>query len=209
MSNVSHTIGDGPFTPGQPPFEGPWNDVRDVIVKAPRFGGHGYATLETDDGPPLFPVRHKIIRELDPQPETVFEFGSLLGYFLMTAVDAAPSIARAGWIDTERDQPGSNEFCAENVKYVRSSVDTWYSTRTRDCLEFGQADLVQVDGAHSFPDCLTDLIWALELCPATIMIDDYKAIPEVKRAADVFAKWVDRPLEYHETVNGLAVIRRV
>lgn len=179
-----------------------YGDVRDVIIKAPRYGGHGYATLD------LFPVRHEIIRSLDPPPESVFEFGSLLGYFLMTAVVAAPTISRVGWIDVEADQGGSNEMCAENVRYARPSAQTWYSTRTRDCLIFGQADLVQVDGAHSFPDCLTDLVWALELCPETIMVDDYKAIPEVRRATDVFAKWVDKPVEYHETVNGLAVIRR-
>lgn len=213
MKPESHTIGAGTFTIGDPGADdGPFHDVRDLLVAAPRFGGHGYATLD------LFPVRHKIIRELDPPPMAVFEFGSLLGYFLMTACDAAPSISRVGWIDPEVDEPGSNERCAANVRYVfeqrgETPQWVWYDTITRNCREFDFADLVQVDGAHTYTDCFTDLMWALELRPTrgplTIMVDDYKAIAEVARATDDFARLVGRRVEYHETRNGLAVLRDV
>lgn len=185
---------------------GPFGDVRDVLVNAKHWGHHGYATAD------LFTVRYDLIRELVPQPRSVFEFGSLLGYFLLTALDAAPSISRVGWIDTETDVPDSNEFCLENIadyaeRHGRDNLDVFYDTRTRACLDFTQADLVQVDGAHSYPDCLTDLVWASMLRPHTIFVDDYAAIDEVRRATDEFAAWRGLEVEYHETVNGLAVLR--
>lgn len=185
--------------------EGPFGDIRDVLVEAPHWGNHGYATSD------IFTVRHKLIRELEPQPTSVFEFGSLLGYFLLTAVDAAASIRRVGWIDSEADIPNSNNFCAANLNDYglkhRHDFSLFYETRTRQCIDFGTADLVQVDGAHSYPDCLSDLVWALELRPETIFVDDYAAIPDVKRATDEFARWQGLEVEYHETVNGLAVLR--
>lgn len=187
--------------------EGPFGDVRDVITTAPNWygKGHGYATSD------IFTVRHKLIRELDPQPESVFEFGALLGYFLLTAVDGGSSINRVGWIDTEGDMPDSNKLCAENLadyceKHDRD-LSVYYETQTRLCMGFGFADLVSVDGAHSYGDCLTDLVWAMELRPKTIFADDYKAIPAVKDAVDEFAAWQGVEVEYHETVNGLAVLR--
>ena len=184
---------------------GPFGDVRDVITAAPNWGGHGYATSD------IFTVRHQLIRELDPQPESVFEFGALFGYFLLAAVNAAPSIKRVGWVDVELDVPESNRFCAENLADYCEKHDrelaVFYETQTRRCLEFGGADLVQVDGAHSYPDCLTDLVWALELAPRTVFVDDYAVIDGVRRATDEFAAWHGVQVEYHETVNGLAVLR--
>ena len=185
--------------------EGPFGDIRDVLVSAKHWGNHGYATSD------IFTVRHKLIREMDPPPVDVFEFGSLLGYFLLTAVDAAPSIRRVGWIDVELDVADSNQFCAENLNDYglrhRRDFSLFYHSQTRQCVNFGTADLVQVDGAHSYPDCLTDLVWALELKPRVIFVDDYAAIDGVKRATDEFARWQELETEYHETVNGLAVLR--
>jgi len=186
---------------GEPPF----GDVRDVLLASKHWGdpGHGYAMSD------IFTVRHRLIREL--APKSVFEFGALVGYFLMTALDAAPSIERIGWIDTEKDCPESNRICLENLQdYLHThdrGGDIFFAEQTRRCLEFRQADLVQVDAAHSYPDCLTDLIWAMELSPQTIFVDDYMAIDGVKRATDEFAAWQGLEVEYHPTVNGLAVLR--
>lgn len=185
--------------------DGPFDDVRDVIVSAPHWygPGHGYATSD------IFTVRHPLIRDLAPR--SVFEFGALLGYFLLTAVDAAPSINRVGWIDTEGDMPNSNTLCAENLADYAArhnrDLTVFYETQTRQCLTFDHADLVQVDGAHSYPDCLTDLIWAMELTPKAIFVDDYDAIEGVARATDEFAAWQGVQVEHHVTVNGLAVLR--
>lgn len=206
MKPEGHTIGAGNFTIGDPgPEDGPFNDVRDTLVQIP-YHGHGYMTLD------LFPIRHKIISEMDPPPMAVFEFGTLLGYFLVTACDAAPSIKRVGWIDPEVDMPGSNEKCKENIEWLfkqRGEVPqwVWYDEITRKCRDFDFADLVQVDGAHTYTDCITDCFWALELKPRMIMVDDTFAITEVKRATEDFARGLGIKPEYHETVNGLAVLR--
>src|SRR5262249_6772003 len=134
-----------------------YDDIRDVIVNAPCFGGHGYARMD------LFPVRHELIAALDPQPQSVFEFGALCGYFLLTAVDAAQSITKAGWVDVEWE-PNSNQRCWANLSdyFHRRARDCelWFDTRTNNSKNFGQADLIQVDAAHSYTDCLTDLFWA-------------------------------------------------
>jgi len=186
--------------------EPPFGDVRDVLTSSLYWGdpGHGYATSD------IFTVRHRLISELDPQPESVFEFGSLVGYFLLTAVDAAPSITRVGWIDLE-SAPFFNARCFANLaSYLHEHdrpKDLWYAKHTSQCREFGPADLVQVDAAHSYTDCITDLFWALDMKPRTIFVDDYEAIDGVKQATDEFARWQGVEVEYHTTVNGLAVLR--
>jgi hypothetical protein len=184
----------------------PYGDIRDVIVAAPNWGGHGYALMD------LFTVRWEIIRALDPQPASVFEFGTLLGYFLLTAIDASPTIRKVGWIDTELDFPGSNELADENVrdlfeKQGRPYDPLFWDETTRNCRTFSHADLVQVDGAHTYADCITDLFWARELTPRTIFVDDYLALDEVKLATNDFAQFFELPVEVYETVNGLAVLR--
>jgi hypothetical protein len=179
-----------------------YGNVKDVLLAAP------YPHNEYLD---IFPPRREIIARLSPPPESVFEFGALLGAFLLTACDAAPSIRRVGWIDNEAHQPGSNAMCAANIADYcatrKREVELFHNTVTRNASEFGQADLVQVDAAHSYPDCLTDLVWALELKPRVIFVDDYIAIDDVRRATDEFARWQGLAVERHETVNGLAVLR--
>jgi len=183
--------------------EGPFGDIRDTLEDLP-WVSHGYAFSD------IFTVRHQIIRELDPQPATLFEFGALNGYFLVTAVDAAPSIRKIGWIDIE-DEPFSNSRCYANLsRYFhdrKREHELWFGTRTNECRQFGPADLVQVDGAHSYTDTITDLYWALEMKPRTVFVDDYAAIEGVKQATDDFAQAQELEVEYHETVNGLAVLR--
>lgn len=204
-----HQVGVGDIRIGDPgPVAGHYGDVRDVLLELPNTG-HGYMTMD------LFPVRHKIISELVPRPTSVFEFGALYGYFLVTACDAAPEIDRIGWIDPEEHTTGSNELCQQNIyayyRQHRLAIDpsvVWCGETTQRCREFGTADLVQVDGAHTYTDCFTDLMWALELAPRVIFVDDYKAIAEVQLATDHFAKLWELDVEYHETVNGLAVLRR-
>lgn len=179
-----------------------YNDVRDRLVELPEFGHDGYATLD------LFPVRFDYIAKLEPAPLSLFEFGAYRGYFLVTAMLAQPLIRHVGWVDNEGHTPESNRLCMTNVQSIRPHAKFDYWERPDYSYQFGQADLVQVDGHHSYESCLTDLIWADALAPATIMVDDFTAHQPVREATKDFASWRGWEIEELVTVNGLAVLRR-
>ena len=52
----THVVGDGGVDLLLE--DGPFGDIRDVIVAAPNWGNHGYATSD------IFTVRHRLINEL-------------------------------------------------------------------------------------------------------------------------------------------------
>lgn len=185
----------------------PYGDIRDTLAALPHFDPalHGYAVMD------LFTTRWQLIRDLDPQPLSVFEFGALVGYFLVTAADAAPTIHDVGWIDNEAHTAGSNKLCREDMEhYARGhgrDFWLWHDTAQTRSADFGHADIVAVDAGHSYTDCFTDLEWARALTPRVIFVDDYKAIEPVRDATDAFARANGLEVEYHDTVNGLAVLR--
>jgi hypothetical protein len=176
-------------------------DVRETLANLPHPPTQAmrYA-LDTD----IFVVRHEIIRALDPPPRSVFEFGALYGFFLVTALDAAPSIGRVGWVDNESHTPGSNQKCLENVLSVRPDVEL---------ITAATADLMHVDGDHSFAGCLADLRTAALLGTRTLMVDDWTAElhrADIRSAVDEWlweepASW---RLDVYETANGLAVLTK-
>ncbi len=186
----------------------PYDDIRDKIIELPRFGGDGYAVMD------LFPIRHKLIAEMDPHPRSVFEFGAYRGYFLVTALDAAPEITRIGWIDNEAHTSGSNEMVRQNLLHYNFEYrgenrmpHVWYETSAYRSVEFGEAELVQVDGEHTYPATMTDLIWARQMGPRMILVDDWRAFQSVREAVTHFCALYGWTNEVVETVNGLAVLR--
>lgn len=206
-----------------------YGDIRDRLVRLPHGDPYGGMSYVRDD---LFTVRHELIRKLDPQPTSVFEFGALVGYFLVTALDAAPSIVDVGWVDNESHSPGSNEMCSENVRSVRPDLEDVFWWRDRDFIpsrdpDSGepQYDLVAVDSDHSYDGALADLRAAHRLNPHTIMVDDWTAGShgdDIHAAVETFlneeaddweggdgvgAAWGYDLAEY-VTVNGLAVLTR-
>jgi len=185
-----------------------YGDIRDTIEALPEHcTGCDYRTL-----PGIFPVRERIIRDLRPAPRSVFEIGALVGYFLITAIHAAPSIRRVGWCDNETHTPNSNGMALANIRAHAAAHDrpepaSWY-VNDRRLIRSAQCDLVQVDGAHSYQDCLLDLLIGLMMRPRWIMVDDYAVVPEVREATDHFRRLTGWPLEEHNTENGLALLTR-
>lgn len=184
-----------------------YGDVRDVLATLPHDGPH-HRQL-----PLLYPVRERLIRRLRPRPQSVFEFGTLLGWFLVTAISAAPTIRRVGWVDYERDLPGSNSLAAVNVRSLGRDLDLDYGSDRRAALRFGQADLVQVDGDHSYDGCLHDLLIAhTALHPRWILVDDWTAPNHQKDVQEATRDFVRLSgayrLRQYETENGLAVLTR-
>jgi len=195
MNNASHPIRD-------------YGDVRDLLQHLPhRFDGDSYMVSD------IFTSRFEILRSLDPQPRSVYEFGALFGYFLVTAVAACPSIKRVGWCDNEVDIPRSNYYCDENVFSVRPEVKRQCCFRREDAPTGETWDVVSVDSGHSFECCLADLEAAEKMRPRLIFVDDYTADGHAENIGPAVARYLEESafpweLELLETVNGLAVLRR-
>jgi hypothetical protein len=203
-----------------------YGDIRDTLVRLPHGDPYGGMSYVRDD---LFTVRHKLILELDPPPTSVFEFGALVGYFLVTALDAAPSIERVGWVDNESHSPGSNAMCEANVMatmgFSFNTSEVWWGTDRDDVHEMyagdtfpqvPQYDLIAVDSDHSYDGELADLRAAHKLNPRWIFIDDWTAGShgdDIQAATTTFLReTADHDSIYdlaeYVTVNGLAVLTR-
>lgn len=188
-----------------------FNDIRDTLVGLPHgdpWGGTSYVQHD------LFTVRHELIRALSPAPVSVFEFGALYGYFLVTALDAAPSIKRVGWVDDESHTAGSNEMCHANIRSV-SSVPCEIHHWRDQAIEWktGNWDLVAVDSDHTYDGCLADLQAAHDLDPHTIMVDDWIAATHTLDIQQAVLEFLDDTgdtyrLDTYVTTNGLAVLTR-
>lgn len=170
------------------------------------------------------------------KPSSIFEIGALCGYFLVTALDALTKagchVGHIGWIDPETALPGSNVMVVENLAAATETrianlssshadlsrpgggwTDLSWKASVADVLEVVQvwddvhADVVHVDGDHSYAACLVDLGVAIALEPKIILVDDYQALGEVRSATDDFARQMGLTVEEVTTVNGLAVIQ--
>lgn len=205
-----------------------YGDIRDLLLTLPAGDIHGAASYAYVSD--LFVVRFEIIRQLDPQPISVFEFGALYGYFLVTAY-AACAPDRIGWCDNEQHTAGSNRMVAMNLAEVvdendrpeikffthRDQVLAEQERRRGDPPHYAHDpslyyDLVSVDAGHSYDECLADLHAAHQLRPRWIMVDDWTAathMAEVQSATRKFLETVgddEYVLSEHVTANGLALL---
>jgi hypothetical protein len=203
-----------------------YGDIRDILFALPHHDPHGGTSYYKSD---LFTVRHEIIRGLDPQPTSVFEFGALYGYFLVTALDALHAndpdsgFQLVAWCDNETHTPGSNIMCEMNLRHAFPFLETaergyflaplYKYVTSREQIPAGVTfDLVQVDSDHSYEGCLADLRAAEKLNPRWIMIDDWTSDhgPDISRAV---SSWFEET-EHHwdtepfETANGLLLLTR-
>lgn len=165
-----------------------------------RLVGDSYSQLY------LFAPKAEVVRIV--KPKTVFEFGAYHGLFLVSALYGHPDIKQIGWVDTEHNHDGTNEMCAANIRHVAPDVELWWRHDDHCAAPgFGQADLVHVDGDHSFHGCLRDLAFAFLMDPQVILVDDHiPAHRPVERAVAAFCEWQGLDYFVIDTVNGCAVI---
>lgn len=210
------SVSDGGSRPGETiQLEGPYGDVRDVLAALPYPPASGFGTSYalTD----LFTVRHRLIKAMNPAPKSVWEFGALYGYFLVTSLSAQPDMHLVGWVDNQSNDEESNKKCIANLESMLEHKLHYF--RMSCCTDredaWGQWDLVQVDGDHSYEGCRSDLEIAARLRPLYIMLDDWTAGPHTDAVQSATMDWLgEQPpmsweLTEHETVNGLALLRAV
>lgn len=184
-------------------------DIRDVLLGLPHHPWADHANGDHYVSSDIFPTKHALLfAENAREPiRSVFEFGALVGYFLVTAADACPNLRSFRWIDPEIALPGSNELCLANLKSVLGTAGFgWWPAYNFDHA-LRDADVVHVDGDHSYSATLIDLTLGLAMRPRLLLVDDYQAIGEVRAATDDFARYMGLDVEEITTANGLAVIR--
>ena len=122
-----------------------------------------------------------LVRRLEPK--RIIEFGVRAGYSGLTFQTAAPQAELLG-VDCELDPASAAHLKhAEAVLLKENCRLTRANSRTIEGLP--SADLVFVDGEHTYSGCFADLRQAASLS-TRILVDDYATSALVKRACDDF-----------------------
>lgn len=182
-------------------------DIRDVLLALPH---HPWANHDSGShyvSSNIFPMKYLCLREEAPNARSLFEFGALVGYFLVTAIHACPSLNLIGWADDESHCPGSNELCLENVRVASEGRQMWVRPSLKAPMAHDHYDVVHVDGDHSYGWAVKDLSRALQMEPQLVLVDDTIAHDEVLEAVEDVCREHGLKPNYHITVNGFATIR--
>jgi len=141
--------------------------------------------------------------------KAITEIGCRFGYSIGTMV-AASSPERAYVIDNECYIKGSVAHWQAWMKENFPNVVTKHYAERPDTLN--PADLVSVDGDHSYQGTLDDLIWAWWHCKPDgyLIIDDiiHPFAADVKKAADYFIKMMRAVYIYLPSFRGTYLIAR-
>lgn len=187
-----------------------FGDVRDLLQQLPEepWGGYGGTYVLSD----IFPTKHRVLQELVPDADSVFEIGACFGHFLVTALDALERCVRVGWCDNETHTPGSNAGVVANLDRWRALSGRQVSGEWFDHLvkittrSFDRWDVVHVDGEHTLHACLIDLGVALALRPRVILVDDTIAHQPVIEAVKLFSTYTGLEPVWHTTANGFVTL---
>lgn len=137
------------------------------------------------------------------KPYNILEIGVRAGYSAFSFLTVCP-YARYLGVDNNSNTHGG--FCG-SIEHARLILQPFDVTilelpsgelaKHFEGYELPPAfDLVHVDGDHSMDGCYADLLLALQCHPRAILVDDYAAIPEVKKACDQF--FGDNSEQFHQ-----------
>lgn len=130
-------------------------------------------------------------------PKTIVEIGVRAGYSGLTFLDASPECTITG-IDfygnekTTNTHGGRAEFVEHARKILPEDRYTLVVGNSQQMAELPKADLVYIDGDHTFDGCSHDLELAAKAA-SWILVDDYDSISTVRQACD---QWADRHPEF-------------
>jgi hypothetical protein len=93
--------------------ETPGAEVHALLRELPNKLGEGWDWFEA---PTNYPLHAKILGALGPR--RYVEFGTHLGYSLVSALAGAPSIREVAWADNESYIPDSNRLASENMGHL-------------------------------------------------------------------------------------------
>jgi FkbM family methyltransferase len=114
---------------------------------------------------------------------TVVEFGVRCGYSALTFLSAMPGAKVTGY--DAAVEPDSETFLARATSILAGRDFRLIRADTHGLDSIPPSDFIYVDGDHSYAGCLADLELAYWTA-ATILIDDYGTVQEVRDAVATF-----------------------
>jgi hypothetical protein len=176
--NIEHRT-HGPF----PPFEEWCDDVLNPLDTHPW-------NFRTEDFYNEYRAKYAIAKMV--RPMSILEVGVRFGYSARSFLMAAPN---ASYIGLDIDEPSWGPY--EGVPrlwadtrlrslYPRNDIWTKKTNTQKDPQRPNYADLVHIDGDHSFEGTMHDLTTFFPLCSRVMVVDDYLEIASVRAAVDTF-----------------------
>jgi predicted O-methyltransferase YrrM len=143
------------------------------------------------------------LTRLATEAQTIVELGVREGVSTWALLDGLPADGRLYSVDVQRDSQPPRVTDDPRWTYI---IGDDLSPDVHAQLP-GQADLVFIDTSHEYEHTVAELVFALSLSPARIVMHDYVQAP-VARAVDEFCAREGWAVVAHEPEYGLATLER-
>lgn len=145
------------------------------------------------------------------QPSSILEIGVRFGYSLGTMIKASDKIEKVTGIDCDEYNADSLQIAEKNIKkFIRDDISyTFRNMNSHSIKKFDSvADLVHIDGDHSYEGKIQDLDLVKNV-GKVIIVDDYTYLEQVRQAADDWMKNNKDIIKNHfffESIRGTLVM---
>jgi hypothetical protein len=194
------------------------NQITDIILNTPHIfrGRKDWDFLRHPWNYPLYELLGKIL-----SPTSVLEFGTLLGWSLISLLNGSDNLDRIVFVDNESYTKQSNKLALENINWYldkykngkRAHIEAFYSKYVlinRYPLQkyANTFDLIHVDGDHKYEGVMEDLNLTYSYNPKFILIDDMTHVrnADVRVAVDDWASYLGLEYILLDSFGGIAFI---